>query len=80
MLIRVLWRASQFLEINLFLEKKSPHIREVSPSIVRETLEMTLLKVGLIKLGDDEPQEEDMIAAIPKKLGSTTARCEELIV
>jgi hypothetical protein len=76
----VLWRASQFLEINSFLGRKSTHIRAVASSIVRETLEMTLLKVELKKLGGDEPQEEDMIAAIPKKLRSTTVRCEELIV
>jgi hypothetical protein len=67
------------LEINSFLVKKSPRIRAAAPSIVRETPGMTLLKVGSIKLGDDKPQEEDMIAAIPKKLMSTTVRCEELI-
>jgi hypothetical protein len=76
----VLWRASQSSEINSFLEKKSSHIREAAPSIVREAPEMTSVKVGSIKLGDDGPQEEGMIAAILKKLGSTTARCEELIV
>jgi hypothetical protein len=65
------------LEINLFLAKKSLRIRAVVPSIVRGTPGMTLLKVGSTKLADDEPQEEGMIAAIPKKLRSTTARCEE---
>jgi hypothetical protein len=64
------------LEINSFLVKKSPHIRAAAPSIVRETHGVTLLKVGSIKLGDDEPQEEGMIAAIPKKLRNTTVRCE----
>jgi hypothetical protein len=49
----------------------------MDPNIVRETPGMTLLKVGWIRLGGDEPQEEGMIAAISKKLRSTTVRCEE---
>jgi hypothetical protein len=54
----VLWRASQFLEINSFLKRRSPHTRAVPPSIVRETLKTILLKVGLIKLGVDAAREE----------------------
>jgi hypothetical protein len=51
----------------------------VVPGIVRKMLEVISLKAGLIKLGDDELQEKDMIATIPKKLRNTMANCKEPI-
>ena len=77
--IGVLWKASQSLEINSFLGRRRLLIRAADPNIVRKTLEMTLHKAGLIKLGDDGLQEKDMIAMIPRKLRNMTANCEEPI-